>query len=396
MSDHGIDVIAAGHICLDIIPQLDASQTRADKIFVPGGLVNIGPATFSLGGSVANTGIALHRLGAKTRCVGKIGADLLGKAILELLQQQDDALPKSMLISADVATSYTIVLSPPGVDRGFLHCPGANDSFVAADLPVATWPKFRILHFGYPPLMRGVVEDQGRGLAEKFAAAQAAGALVSLDMAMPPASSAAESVDWRQWLANVLPHVDVFLPSCDELAIMLGVSASAESDVIDSTKLTGMAGELFEFGVPIVAIKLGDQGLYLRTSDAVADLSSRSAWHDFNSKTWHGREILVPCLDVPVAGTTGAGDCTIAGFLKAMLQHEDPATAIKHATMVGAFSVQSVDATSNIPSWTSIADRDCNSWPIRTPTVRLANWRYCEQAGVFVGPLDADARKVAN
>jgi sugar/nucleoside kinase (ribokinase family) len=194
----------------------------------------------------------------------------------------------------------------------------------------------------------------------------------------------------------VLPHVDVFLPSCDELAIMLGVSSNAANDVIDSTKLTAMAGALFEFGVPIVAIKLGDQGLYLRTSEAVANLGSRSAWRDFNSKSWLGRELLAPCFDVPVAGTTGAGDCTIAGFLKAMLQHEDPATAIKHATMVGAFSVQSVDATSNIPPWSSIADRDSNSWPIRRPTIRLANWRYSEQAGVFVGPLDDVARTASD
>ena len=88
-----IDVVAAGHICLDVIPRLSSEQRRAEDLFIPGGLVTVGPATLALGGSVANTGLALHRLGAKTRFVGKIGDDLLGKAILESLRQYDAVVP---------------------------------------------------------------------------------------------------------------------------------------------------------------------------------------------------------------------------------------------------------------------------------------------------------------
>ena len=164
-----IDVVTAGHICLDIIPRLSREQRRAEDLFIPGGLVSVGPATLAMGGCVANTGLALHRLGAKTRFVGKIGDDLLGKTILESLRQYDEAFPESMVIAAGEATSYTIVLSPPQVDRGFLHCPGANDTFVAADLDVSAWQDARILHFGYPPLMRRIAADEGHGLAGKFA-----------------------------------------------------------------------------------------------------------------------------------------------------------------------------------------------------------------------------------
>ena len=388
-----VDVVVAGHICLDIIPKLGAKQSRPEDLFVPGGLVHIGPAMLALGGCVANTGLALHRLGAKTRCVGKVGDDLLGKAILESLRAHDPALPEAMVVAPGEATSYTIVLSPPNVDRSFLHCQGANDTFVANDLHESCWRQSRILHFGYPPLMRSIVADAGRGLAQKFAAVQAAGALVTLDMAMPAAGSDAAPVDWRQWLGNVLPHVDVFLPSYDELGVMLADEDEprhAPAD-IDTTTLARLAEELLGLGVPIVVIKLGDQGLYLRSSDQVAQLANRAAWRTFSWLAWQNREILAPCFNVEVIGTTGSGDCTIAGFLMGLLQGYGPEAALRSATAVGAYCVQSADATSNIPPWVGVADDALRTWTQREPQFSLDDWRRCATRGVYLGPADAEA-----
>jgi sugar/nucleoside kinase (ribokinase family) len=258
-----VDVVVAGHVCLDIIPHLGEHLSRPADLFVPGGLVHIGPATVALGGSVANTGLALHRLGATTRLVGKVGDDLLGKAVLESLRQHDESLSESMVVAPGEATSYTLVISPTGIDRGFLHCPGANDTFAAADMHESAWQDARILHFGYPPLMQSVVADEGHSLAQRFAAAQAAGLLVTLDMAMPATRANAAPVDWRQWLRNVLPYVDVFLPSYDELGVLLPESTPAcDSATLDVDLLRRHANELLELGVSVVVIKLGDQGLY--------------------------------------------------------------------------------------------------------------------------------------
>ena len=41
-----------------------------------------------------------------------------------------------MLISPGEDSSYTLVINPPGIDRIFIHCPGANDTFGAADIPI--------------------------------------------------------------------------------------------------------------------------------------------------------------------------------------------------------------------------------------------------------------------
>lgn len=383
-----VDVVVAGHICLDIIPKLGNQLKRPDDLFVPGGLVHVGPATLALGGCVANTGLALHRLGARTRLVGKIGDDLLGKAILESLRDHGTKHVESMIVAHDEATSYTIVFSPPGIDRGFLHCSGANDTFSAGDLHASSWNGARILHFGYPPLMRAIARS-GKELAQRFAAVQDAGALVTLDMAMPATGSESAPVDWPGWLAEVLPNVDVFLPSYDELGMLLADSSSpcAASTVVDVNRLATYSTKLLNLGVPIVIIKLGDQGLYLRTGEGVAALSRRKRWREFDWQPWRNRELIAPCFEVEVVGTTGSGDCTIAGLLMALLQGAGPEQALRFATAVGAHCVESADATSGIPARCQIDTRLQLAWQQRVPTMSLTGWQFLRDRGVYVAPV---------
>lgn len=395
MPHRPFDVFAAGHICLDVIPQLTSRHRTAADLFTPGVLTQVGPAKLALGGSVANAGLALHRLGAKTRLVGKVGDDLLGSAIRDALRQVDPELADDMIISTGEPTSYTIVLSPPNIDRGFLHCPGTNDTFGAADLQHVPWRDARIVHFGYPPLMRMTFADEGVGLAAAFGQAQQAGALVSLDMATPHP----DATNWRRWLQSVLPHVDLFLPSLDEILFMLDPLRNESSEKVpdpvppsaDPALLAEVAAELHELGAPIVVLKLGEQGLYLSTKSRLTSLSERAAWQEFNWGDWERRQLLAPCFDVDVVGTTGSGDCTIAGFLWALVNGAGPEQALRWATAVGAHSVESADATSNIPAWQQIQSRLRFNWPQRPVALALPNWKYCASSGIYIGPNDATA-----
>src|ERR1700712_5211070 len=129
ISDSPAEVVVAGHICLDVIPVLHGPAN-----IEPGRLLEIGPAEMSTGGAVPNTGLTLHRLGVPVRLMAKVGDDLFGSAVLEALQARDPELAASMVVGAGETTSYSIVISPPGVDRCFLHCSGANDTFTADDV----------------------------------------------------------------------------------------------------------------------------------------------------------------------------------------------------------------------------------------------------------------------
>ncbi|MBA3825854.1 MAG: carbohydrate kinase family protein, partial [Ktedonobacterales bacterium] len=255
------EVVVAGHICLDVIPTFAATGGGAVR---PGTLVRVGPAQFAPGGAVANVGMALSRLGCLPRLVGKVGADQFGATLLALLRAQDAQLAAGMRITAGETTSYSVVINPPGIDRTFLHCPGANDTFGAAEMATLDWAGVRLLHFGYPPLMARIAADDGAELATLLGEARAHGVTTVLDMAWPDPDSALGQIDWGTLLRRCLPHVDCFMPSVEEVRFMLDGAGNTESWTV--AELDALAERCLAMGAAIVAIKLGDQGLYLRTT----------------------------------------------------------------------------------------------------------------------------------
>jgi sugar/nucleoside kinase (ribokinase family) len=369
MANDGAEIVAAGHICLDITPPF--TETGAQSAIVPGGLVFVGPPVVSTGGSVANTGLALHRLGIRTRLVGKVGDDLFGRAILDVVRRHGPSLAGGMIVSAGEGSSYTVVLNPPGLDRCFLHCTGTNDTFGPDDLDDARLSGARLLHFGYPPLMRRMREDRGEALAAIFRRAKGLGLATSLDMAQPDPNSEAGRLDWPALLRNVLPHTDVFLPNLEETLFMtdrprleaLRAAAGAASlfTKVDRALLREVADRLLGWGVAAVGLKLGDQGFYLKATADRARLD-RVGGGLLPAAAWAGREGLVPCFRARVVSTTGAGDTTVAGFLAALVKGLPPDEAMTMAVAVGACSVEQADATSGVPDWEAVRRRVAAGW----------------------------------
>lgn len=383
--------VVAGHICLDIIPTFDPNQARSGMP-APGKLVSVGPAALSTGGAVSNTGLALHRLGITTRLMGKIGDDLFGHAILDVLRSRDPALAAGMIVSAS-PSSYTVVISPPGVDRSFLHCPGANDTFGADDVATGQVADATIFHFGYPPIMARMHANGGAELVELLRRVKTAGVITSLDMAHVDVDAPAGRVDWADLLRRTLPYVDFFLPSLDEAFFMLdrqrcqSVSAALGDVGLavygGGALLDELSDRLLAMGVAVVGLKLGDQGIYLRTTHDAARLAQLGL-----DPAWHGRELLAPTFQVQVVGTTGAGDCAIAGFLAALLRGYGPEAALTAAVGAGACNVEVADAISGIPTWDDLQARIADGWPRLPLHIALDGWVQ-QPAGLWTGPHDA-------
>ena len=390
-------VVVAGHICLDVIPTFTQRANRLDELIVPGKLVMVGPALMATGGAVSNTGLALHRLGAPARLMGKIGDDLFGHAILEVIRRHDPALTGGMIVDPAAQSSYTVVISPPGIDRSFLHCPGANDTFAASDVPLDRLADAAIFHFGYPTLMRRMYADDGVELAALFRRVKGAGPTTSLDMAMVDPDSDAGRVNWPLLLERVLPSVDLFLPSVEEILFMLdrprfdalaapgGIAGIVPQ--VDGQLLAALADRLIALGAAVVALKMGEQGIYLRTSaDAarLADLGRLSL-----GPAWCGRELIVPAFRAQVVGTTGAGDCAIAGFLTGLLGDLSPAAVLAAAAAVGACNVEQADAVSGVPAWSAVQSRVAAGWPRRPMTLAIPGWSWDEGAQAWRSARDA-------
>ena len=199
-----LEVVVAGHICLDLFPTFE--EKTALREFAPGALYKVGPALRSTGGAVANTGLALHRLGLQVGLCGKVGEDLFGHEILRLLGEHGPSLTAGMKLSRGEASSFIVVISPPGIDRTFLHCGGCNDRFTANDLNRTVLAQARLMHFGYPPLMRSMYADGGAELQRVMKTAKDLGLTTSLDLALPDPDSEAGQMNWRAILAQVLPQ----------------------------------------------------------------------------------------------------------------------------------------------------------------------------------------------
>ncbi|WJH34414.1 PfkB family carbohydrate kinase [Paenibacillus sp. CC-CFT747] len=88
-------------------------------------------------------------------------------------------------------------------------------------------------------------------------------------------------------------------------------------------------------------------------------------------------------------GTTGAGDCTIAGFLGGMLKGLSLEDALLRAVAVGACNVEETDALSGIPPWECVNERLAGAWPQLPSVIRLEGWRYQQELLLYRSPLDA-------
>jgi sugar/nucleoside kinase (ribokinase family) len=364
-----LSAVVAGHICLDIIPAMQSFPPGDfQKAFQPGRLIEIGDAALCTGGPVSNTGLALHRLGIPTRLICKVGVDQFGRIVRELIDSHDPALAQGILVDPRTPTSYSIIISPPDMDRIVLNNPGSNNTFSADDVDFQLVRQVALFHFGYPPIMRRMYAQSGRGLVDLFQRVKQTGVTASLDMCYPDPAGEGGRADWATILKATLPWVDIFMPSIEELLLMLHRDnferLSARGSLLDQVTpalLHGLSDELLDMGVPVVVIKLGARGLYLRTAGLkTIEKMGRAAPAD--PAAWAEKELWAPCFHVRVVGTTGSGDATIAGFLSAMLRGLDPELALTMAVAVGACNVEAADALTGLQSWDATLDRIRAGW----------------------------------
>ena len=344
-------VIVAGHLCLDLLPTFERDyQQKFSEMFVPGKLINVGESVLSSGGAVSNTGIALQQLGFSVKLMGKIGDDLFGKGVQDVLAPFKENL--NMIIDPTSSTSYSYVIAPPGMDRIFLHHPGANDTFCAEDLDFDLISQASLFHFGYPPLMRRMYCDAGIELSGMMRQVKEINVTTSLDLALPDPESEAGRADWRQILLRTLPFTDIFFPSLEEILFMLDrpvfdsitaqVNATGISfiDAFDMDHLTCLTDQILEMGSAIVVIKLGKKGLYIRTSTA-AKIAAIGKAAPGDSSEWAEKAWFAPSYFVEkIVSTAGAGDASIAGVLSGLLSGQSSHLSLQLGCAAAAQKIQ--------------------------------------------------------
>jgi len=365
-------IIAAGHICIDITPvfSTDRQFRNISDLLEPGKLIHMDPADVHTGGSVANTGLALKLLGMDVQLMGKIGKDSFGAMIQDILSGYGAG---GLIVDPESSTSYSVVLAVPGIDRIFLHNPGANDTFSSADIPEDDLEDAVLFHFGYPPLMKRIYENNGAELVSIFSRMKEKGIATSLDLAAVDPDSEAGQADWENILAAVLPYTDFFVPSFEELCFMLDrpryESISARGgDMIQAmdmeTDVMPLAHRCLELGCKAVLIKCGTRGMYYCTGNTDA-MEAVGARLNLDAEVWTDQKGIQPCFksDCVLSGT-GAGDTSIAAFLAAVLMGKTPAECAALAAAEGACAVTAYDALSGLKSLNDLTGRIASGWEI--------------------------------
>ena len=396
MSRH-YEIMIAGHLCIDIIPRFyDTGVTNIDEIMRPGKLINVEKAMVSTGGPVSNTGINMKTLGSNVCFCACVGDDQFGKLTIDLLEQNGNA--EGIHVLEGTASSYTLVIAPPGIDRIFLHNPGTNDKFSSRDLNPELISQCRHFHFGYPPLMEKIFADEGAELQKVFQIAKEAGATTSCDMTLPDPASVSGKAPWRKILANILPYVDIFVPSIEETFYMLHPEEFLDMkaqhnnaeliDYLTPEDYSRIADEILLMGCKMTTLKSGHRGFYIKTNskESFETLGAASPGNEYN---WANRELWAPAFEPGHFGSaTGSGDSSIAGLLSAFLRGLTIEEALKYATCCGLQNVRVLDAVSGIKPWSETTEMLQDSMPLIDANIDSDGWVWSEDHSLWAGPND--------
>lgn len=369
----GKKVIVAGHACLDITPLFPQNQQAAKlgNILSPGKLIQMEGVDIHAGGAVSNTGMAMKMLGADVCLMAKTSSDEFGKIISDIYAAQ--GADSGIIVQEGQNTSYSVVLALPGIDRIFLHDPGCNHTFSFEDLPKEKLLGTDLFHFGYPPLMKKMYEDTGSELVRMMKYMKAQGTATSLDLAFVDGESDAGAADWKEILSRVLPYVDFFVPSIEELCFMLDrdryeawKTKAGDEDISFSLDvqrdIRPLADKCMELGAKVLLLKCGAPGLYYRTTE-VKRLEGLETALGISAEDWSDREGFEASYQPKrVLSGTGAGDTTIAAFLTAMLEGYPFEMCIHLAAAEGASCVEAYDALGGIRPLKELASRIEKGW----------------------------------
>jgi sugar/nucleoside kinase (ribokinase family) len=311
------DVLCAGIIVADHV------SSPIAHLPAEGELVLADQLLLTIGGCAANVAVDLVRLGVAAAVVGRVGDDVFGRVVADLLRGQRVDV-SSLVVTPGVDTSQTLIVNVAGQDRRFIHTFGANGVFGAADIPADRAARCRVLYLGGYLLMNDVRADE---LASVFAAARAAGARTVLDVVTPG------KADYLPQLEPLLPQVDVFLPNDHEAALITG-----ESDP------WRQAEALHRLGAATVVVTMGGRGAVL--------VSARE-------------RLRSAAFQVPFVDGSGGGDAFTAGYIDGLLLGLDAEGCLRRASAVGASCVRAIGTTTGV-----FTRAECEAF-LRSQTLRV-------------------------
>ncbi len=282
-------IVALGDLMLDIVLQTKSAAAEASH--------GSARAAVSPGGSAANFAVWAARLGAEAGLIACVGADPLGRSLLQHLDQE--GVRSGVRVTTET-TGLTFALVDDRGKRTVLAARGANSALDVDDLDHTLLDRADLLHV----TAFSFIEDSPRRAAmTAMRHVKQRGKLLSLD---PSAHGYLQRMGPQTFLAMV-PEVDILFPNLDEGRVLTGEQ--------QPQRVLGALLRRF----PVVALKMGAHGAMAGSGESV---------------------VHHPGFDVPAADGTGAGDAFAAAFVVSWLARHDLAAALEQGNRMAAGVVQ--------------------------------------------------------
>jgi fructokinase len=308
-------VVCLGELLVDLI---------ADK---PGRLSEVSSFQKCPGGAPANVAVGIARLGTPCGFIGKVGADVFGKFLVaELARNQVNT--QGIIYTDQAPTALAFVSRSETGEREFLFYrePCADVLLTETELPLEWLHNTKYLHCGGVSLTRN---PSRQATTYAMQVAKKHGATISFDPNLRPELWVRGLAEYQQTVKQILSKVDIFLPSEDELAALVG-----KKDQVKALY------EVHALGPSIICLKLGKDGSLISTQADDGTIT----------------QFTQAPFDVPVLDTTGAGDGFNAGLLVGLANGLPLADAVIQGTSVASLVITKIGAMTALPTLDELVD----------------------------------------
>ena len=321
-----IDVTALGELLIDFTPC--GKSAAGQRIFEQ-----------NPGGAPANVLACLSKCGKKTAFIGKVGQDMHGQFLKDVLEE-NCILTQGLMMDETTFTTLAFVALAENGERSFSFArkPGADTCLRDEEIDETLICNSRIFHIGSLSLTAEPVKSATFYALQK---AKEAGCIISYDpnFRKPLWDDEEKAI---KGMRSVLEYVDLMKLSEEETVLLTGeetVLLTGEENPEKAAKY------LVEKGITIVVVTLGEKGCIVGSKEGCA---------------------YVPGFHADVVDSTGAGDSFWGGFLNCVLESGKPITEMtltelekfaRFGNAVASLCVEKRGAIPAMPTYEEILER---------------------------------------
>ena len=126
------EVITFGSAMVDVLVQTNVNEKNKHMFFPVGSKLLAESVKFEIGGGGTNTAVAFARFGLKTGYLGKMGDDVSGKNVLELLKKEKIKFLGK--VKENAVSGHSIILNSKKHNRTIFAYKGINDELSISEL----------------------------------------------------------------------------------------------------------------------------------------------------------------------------------------------------------------------------------------------------------------------